>query len=51
MYNKIPEGLTDEQAAPLMCAGMTCYKPLRNHGFVGAKVAVNAIGGLGHLAV
>lgn len=48
----VPEGLTSEEAAPLMCAGVTTYNCLRNSGArPGDLVAVLGIGGLGHLAV
>jgi D-arabinose 1-dehydrogenase-like Zn-dependent alcohol dehydrogenase len=49
---KIPEGLSAEEAAPLMCAGITVFNALRNSGArAGDRVAVQGIGGLGHLAV
>jgi alcohol dehydrogenase (NADP+) len=49
---KIPSGLALEQAAPLLCAGITTYSPLR-HWRVGKghRVAVLGLGGLGHMAV
>jgi alcohol dehydrogenase/propanol-preferring alcohol dehydrogenase len=48
----IPDGLAPEDAAPLMCAGITTYNSLRNSGArPGDVVAIQAIGGLGHLAV
>ena len=48
----IPDGLAPEDAAPLMCAGITTYNALRNSGArPGDLVAIQAIGGLGHLAV
>jgi D-arabinose 1-dehydrogenase-like Zn-dependent alcohol dehydrogenase len=49
---RIPEGLSAEEAAPLMCAGITVFNALRNSGArAGDLVAVQGIGGLGHLAV
>lgn len=49
---RIPSNLTAEEAAPLMCAGVTTYNPLRNCGArPGDLVAVQGIGGLGHLGV
>lgn len=48
---KVPEGLKLDKAAPLLCAGLTVYAPLRRHGRLGDKCAVIGIGGLGHLAV
>jgi uncharacterized zinc-type alcohol dehydrogenase-like protein len=49
---RIPEGLDPARAAPLLCAGITVYSPLRlwNVG-PGSRVGVAGIGGLGHLAV
>lgn len=49
---KIPDNLTAEEAAPLMCAGVTTYNSLRNSGAIaGDTVAVLGLGGLGHLGV
>ena len=48
----IPEGLALDVAAPLLCAGITTYSPLRHWGAgPGKKVAVVGLGGLGHMAV
>jgi D-arabinose 1-dehydrogenase-like Zn-dependent alcohol dehydrogenase len=48
----IPEGLSDVEAAPLLCAGITTYNALRHSGAVpGDLVAVLGIGGLGHLGI
>lgn len=48
----IPDNITFEEAAPLLCAGITTYSPLMRAQFkVGDKVGVAGIGGLGHLAV
>lgn len=48
----IPESISFEQAAPLLCAGITTYSPLMKANFKkGDKVGVAGIGGLGHLAV
>src|SRR5258708_12084535 len=48
----MPDGLTPQDAAPLMCAGITTFNALRHAGaHPGDLVAVQAIGGLGHLAV
>jgi uncharacterized zinc-type alcohol dehydrogenase-like protein len=49
---RVPESLDPAAAAPLLCAGITTYSPLR-HWKVGAgsKVAVVGLGGLGHLGV
>jgi len=48
----IPDELTSAEAAPLLCAGLTTYNALRNAGLRGGDlVAVQGIGGLGHLGV
>jgi len=48
----MPDGLTPQEAAPLMCAGITTFNALRHSGAQpGDLVAIQAIGGLGHLAV
>jgi alcohol/geraniol dehydrogenase (NADP+) len=48
----IPEGLESAAAAPLLCAGLTVFAPLRRWGVASrARVGVVGIGGLGHLAV
>ena len=48
----IPEDLPADQAAPLLCAGITVYNALRNAGArAGDLVAVQGIGGLGHLGI
>jgi D-arabinose 1-dehydrogenase-like Zn-dependent alcohol dehydrogenase len=48
----IPDSLSDADAAPLLCAGITTYNSLRHSGaFPGDLVAVQGIGGLGHLGI
>ena len=48
----IPDGLELDVAAPLLCAGITTFSPLRRWGAgPGKKVAVVGLGGLGHMAV
>src|SRR6202034_2889625 len=47
----IPEELKSEHAAPLVCAGITTFNALRNTGRAGDTVAIQGIGGLGHLGV
>lgn len=48
----LPDSLTFEQAAPLLCAGVTTWSPLLKFDIKpGMKVGVAGIGGLGHLAV
>ena len=48
----LPETLTDAEAAPLLCAGITTYNSLRHSGALpGDLVAVQGIGGLGHLGI
>ena len=49
---KIPENLKLEAVAPLLCAGITTYSPLRHWNITqGDKVGVIGLGGLGHMAV
>ena len=49
---RIPENIPLERAAPLLCAGITTYSPLRQFGVkAGDNVAVVGLGGLGHMAV
>ncbi|MCW5966400.1 MAG: NAD(P)-dependent alcohol dehydrogenase [Bryobacterales bacterium] len=49
---RIPENLDLAGAAPLLCAGITTYSPLRHWGVTsGKKVGVVGLGGLGHMAV
>jgi len=48
----IPALLESENVAPLMCAGITVYSPLRNHGVrPSSRVGIIGIGGLGHLGI
>ena len=48
----IPEGIELAEAAPLLCAGITTYSPLRHwNAGPGKKVAIVGLGGLGHLGV
>ncbi len=49
---RIPGGIELDAAAPLLCAGITTFSPLRHWGAgPGKKVAVVGLGGLGHMAV
>ena len=49
---RIPDGLSLDVAAPLLCAGITTYSPLRHwNAGPGKKVAVIGLGGLGHMGV
>jgi uncharacterized zinc-type alcohol dehydrogenase-like protein len=49
---KVPQGLALEGVAPLLCAGITTYSPLRQWGVgKGHKLGVIGLGGLGHMAV
>ena len=49
---RIPESIPLERAAPLLCAGITTYSPLRHFGVkAGDSVAVVGLGGLGHMGV
>lgn len=48
----IPDGIDSAQAAPLLCAGITMYSPLRHWGVKdGMKVGILGLGGLGHMGV
>jgi D-arabinose 1-dehydrogenase-like Zn-dependent alcohol dehydrogenase len=48
----LPDTLSDAEAAPLLCAGITTYNALRHSGAMpGDLVAIQGIGGLGHLGV
>ncbi len=50
--HRIPDGLDLIDAAPLLCAGITMFSPLRHAGnLAGKTVAVAGIGGLGHLGI
>lgn len=49
---KIPDGLASEDAAPMLCAGITMYSPMRQYGCgPGAKVGIVGVGGLGHFGI
>jgi alcohol dehydrogenase (NADP+) len=49
---KVPAGMDASRTAPLLCAGITTYSPLRQYGVgEGTKVAVVGLGGLGHMGV
>jgi cinnamyl-alcohol dehydrogenase len=50
---KIPEGLAPEQAAPLLCAGVTVYSPLAHFGLKqsGLRGGILGLGGVGHMGV
>ena len=49
---RVPDGLDLAKAAPLLCAGITTYSPLRTWNVgPGSRVAVLGLGGLGHMAV
>lgn len=49
---KIPESLPSEEAAPMLCGGITVYSPLRENGCgPGKKVGIIGVGGLGHFGV
>lgn len=50
-FFKVPENLDLAKAAPLLCAGITVYGPIKQYLKPGMKTAVIGIGGLGHLAV
>ncbi len=49
---RIPDGLPLDAAAPLLCAGITLYSPLRHwNAGPGKRIAVIGLGGLGHMGV
>ena len=49
---KIPDSIPLDKAAPLLCAGITTYSPLRHWKIkAGSKVGVMGLGGLGHMAI
>lgn len=50
---KVPEKLAPEQAAPLLCAGVTVYSPLKHFGLnkSGLRGAIVGLGGVGHMGV
>ena len=49
---RIPDGIALDEAAPLLCAGITVWTPLKRFGAgPGTKVGVVGLGGLGHMAV
>jgi alcohol dehydrogenase/propanol-preferring alcohol dehydrogenase len=49
---RMPDGITVEEAAPLLCAGITTFNALRHSGAgPGDLVAIQGVGGLGHLGI
>jgi uncharacterized zinc-type alcohol dehydrogenase-like protein len=49
---KVPDVLESENVAPLLCAGITVYSPLRNQGVrPSSRVGIIGIGGLGHIGL
>ncbi|KAL6514205.1 cinnamoyl-Coa reductase [Orobanche hederae] len=50
---KIPDGMAPEQAAPLLCAGVTIYSPLNHFGLKqsGLRGGILGLGGVGHMGV
>ena len=49
---KVPQGMDEARVAPLLCAGITTYSPLRQYNVgTGTKMAVVGLGGLGHMGV
>mmetsp|Transcript_15726 Transcript_15726/g.49479 ORF Transcript_15726/g.49479 Transcript_15726/m.49479 type:complete len:287 (-) Transcript_15726:117-977(-) len=47
----VPDALPSELAAPLMCAGITTYSPLKRNCRAGMRVGIIGVGGLGHIAL
>ncbi|WP_175649609.1 NAD(P)-dependent alcohol dehydrogenase [Pseudomonas sp. Marseille-P9899] len=49
---RIPDGMDLPSAAPILCAGITTYSPLRHHGVgPGHRVGILGMGGLGHMGI
>jgi cinnamyl-alcohol dehydrogenase len=50
---RIPDGMSPEQAAPLLCAGLTVYSPLKHFGLKrsGLRGGILGLGGVGHMGV
>lgn len=49
---RIPDGLAPEAAAPILCAGITTYQPMKHFGLKeGQTLGVAGVGGLGHMAI
>ena len=49
---KIPDAIDSQHAAPILCAGITTYQPMKHFGLkAGHRIGVAGIGGLGHMAV
>ncbi|AZC17280.1 MULTISPECIES: NAD(P)-dependent alcohol dehydrogenase [Pseudomonas] len=49
---RIPESLDPASAAPILCAGITTYSPLKHYGVkAGDKVGILGMGGLGHMGI
>jgi uncharacterized zinc-type alcohol dehydrogenase-like protein len=48
---RIPEGPDSQAVAPLLCAGITVYPPLKDYAGPGKEIGVIGLGGLGHVAV
>ncbi|MBS7670312.1 NAD(P)-dependent alcohol dehydrogenase [Croceicoccus gelatinilyticus] len=49
---RIPDALSNEVAAPILCAGITTYQPMKHFGLEkGMSIGIAGIGGLGHMAI
>ncbi|MEK9736834.1 MAG: NAD(P)-dependent alcohol dehydrogenase, partial [Candidatus Nanopelagicales bacterium] len=48
---RIPDGVDTQAVAPLLCAGITVYPPLKSYAGPGKEVGVIGLGGLGHVGV
>ena len=49
---KIPESMDSNDVAPLLCGGITAFRPMLTYGVKkGTKVGINGIGGIGHMAI
>lgn len=49
---KIPDAISSEEAAPMLCGGITVFSPLKKNGCgPGKKVGIVGVGGLGHFGI
>lgn len=49
---KIPDAIPSEEAAPMLCGGITVFSPLKKNGCgPGKKVGIVGVGGLGHFGI
>lgn len=49
---KIPDAIASEDAAPMLCGGITVFSPLKNNGCgPGKSIGIVGVGGLGHFGI